>query len=88
MQWFLFAGSVAFFLVTLLFLPETVHPGTSGYEKAQAQNKPRIPILNPLASLALVRSPLILCIVRPTCSVAWCDPDTTLGYHRLFQLNR
>ncbi|THH29013.1 hypothetical protein EUX98_g5171 [Antrodiella citrinella] len=59
MQAAIFFSSVIFFMVTLLLLPETIHPGKSGAEKAQTKG---FVFLNPLKSLTLIRSPLILLI--------------------------
>ncbi|KAH8100390.1 MFS general substrate transporter [Cristinia sonorae] len=60
MQAVLFASGCIFFTLILFFFPETIHPGSSGAEKASTTG---FVILNPFKSLTLVRSPVILCIV-------------------------
>jgi hypothetical protein len=43
-------------------LPETIHPGIAGYEKASRVSGPkrRFVILNPLKSFKLLMSPVVL----------------------------
>ncbi|TCD61488.1 hypothetical protein EIP91_008371 [Steccherinum ochraceum] len=60
MQAAIFVSGVVFFIVTLLFFPETMHPGASGAEKAGRRG---FVILNPFQSLTLVRSPVVLCVI-------------------------
>ncbi|TCD61852.1 hypothetical protein EIP91_007842, partial [Steccherinum ochraceum] len=60
MQAAIFVSGVIFFIVTLLFFPETMHPGASGAEKAGRRG---FVILNPFQSLTLVRSPVVLCVI-------------------------
>ena len=64
MQVILGIGSSFAFAFVLLWLPETIHPGLSGYEK-QAKSEGRsskggLVVLNPLKSLVLLKSPVLL----------------------------
>ena len=69
MQVILGIGSFTAFLSVCFLLPETIHPGLAGYEKAAlGDNKPgtrrrRIVLLNPLKSLMMLRSPVLLITV-------------------------
>jgi hypothetical protein len=60
------------FLLVLFFLPETSHPGTTGMEKCnrrrekQGKSPRRLFWVNPVASLALLRSPNLLAVVSPS----------------------
>ena len=59
-------GSFVSFCLVLKWLPETIHPGVSGYEKRLSrdlQPKRGIAILNPLKSLKLLLSPVLFITV-------------------------
>ena len=87
MQLILAIGAVVAFGLVARWLPETIHPGVSGYEKALSEDsdndhsitaseselaangsskarKRRFVFLNPLTSLYLLRSPVLLLSVR------------------------
>ncbi|KZS89833.1 MFS general substrate transporter [Sistotremastrum niveocremeum HHB9708] len=59
-----FVGLVALVLV-IIFLPETMHPGTRGIDKAEAEfikngkSRKILVLLNPFRALALMRSPVL-----------------------------
>jgi len=59
MQLILGLGAFISLLFVIFFLPETIHPGQAGYEK-DAKGKARIVILNPLESLKMLASPVLL----------------------------
>ena len=62
---FLFAFlAVVMFVVMYVFLPETSHPGERGAERMFGENKWRWRWLNPFSSLALLRAPNLLAVVR------------------------
>jgi hypothetical protein len=70
MQYALAIIGAAVFVGILLLLPETMHPHTRGVDKAPDGNglqahgsRPRLILLNPFASLALLRSPNLLLVV-------------------------
>ncbi|KAH8100303.1 MFS general substrate transporter [Cristinia sonorae] len=56
MQLALFVSAVLILIAFALFMPETAHPGTKGVDGVQA-GKPTWVWLNPVKSLALLRSP-------------------------------
>lgn len=70
MQCLLGLGALTAFLLVFKWLPETIHPGAAGYEKrARNLGEPRrrsVVILNPLESLSLLKSPVLLLAVRPS----------------------
>jgi hypothetical protein len=63
MQIILGIGASFAFGFVAKWLPETIHPGIAGYEKASRVStapKRRFVILNPLKSLKLLMSPVIV----------------------------
>lgn len=52
------------FVVVYFFLPETSHPGERGAERMFGEGKRRWQWLNPFSSLALLRAPNLLVLVR------------------------
>jgi len=70
MQFSLAIAGALVFLGTLFLLPETIHPHTRGADKVFDGNEERnhgsqrrLVLLNPFASLALLRSPNLLLVV-------------------------
>lgn len=79
MQFFLALCGLFLYFLVYFFLPETSHPGSRGMDKAAlllASSRDDLPVtssrsrsewawvwLNPFSSLALLRSPNVLCIV-------------------------
>jgi hypothetical protein len=62
-------GALAF--VAIFFcLPETSHPGARGVEKMEAGSS-KIVFVNPLRSLLLLKSPLLLLFVSPDILTCW-----------------
>ena len=62
-QWFLFIMGVSAFVPVALWLPETLDPDQLNKSKGR---------LNPLASLALLRSPNVLLPVSHSRNATWC----------------
>ena len=71
MHYSLFVTGLAAFLLILFFLPETSHPGARGVDKAleglddchTERRRSTFVFLNPLSSLALLRSPNLMAMV-------------------------
>ena len=68
MHYVLFAAATLAFMIIFLALPETIHPGTRGVDKAPESDKNKFVWLNPLSSLWLLRSPNLLAVVSEVCS--------------------
>ncbi|KAH7911114.1 MFS general substrate transporter [Hygrophoropsis aurantiaca] len=87
LQYLLCIGSMLTFVLAITFLPETSHPGSRGMDKASlgSGNPPRFVIINPLNSLRLLRSPLLLLqgtigsFVLFTDFVLWVPLSYTIG---------
>ena len=63
MQYALFIAAVLAFLLIVVALPETSHPGTRGVDKISDDEKQHFVFLNPLGALWLLRSPNLLAVV-------------------------
>ena len=64
MQAILSAFGLFMLLLTMVFLPETSHPGARGVDKLiEAEGRPRWVWLNPFGCLSLLRSPNIILLV-------------------------
>ena len=66
MQYILAAAGAAGFICMFFLFSETCHPGTRGIDRHREQVNPRARIIfvNPVRSLALLRSPNLLAVVR------------------------
>ena len=64
MQYALFIAAVLAFLLIVVALPETSHPGTRGVDTISDDEKQYFVFLKPLGALWLLRSPNLLAVVR------------------------
>jgi hypothetical protein len=75
MRVFLGIGALIALFLVFCGLPETIHPGVSGYEKEGGKpgDKRRFVLLNPLKPLELLISPVLLATVSiPVIPVLHC----------------
>ena len=93
MQLILGGSALLSFILVVLWLPETAHPGTTGYEEDVEKDKdasssvPRdFKIINPLSSLTVLKSPNVCVAVSLECT--WqeihFDCYTSLGFHAVY----
>lgn len=73
MQAILSAFGLVEFVAMYFFFPETSQPGARGIDKlASESQRSRFIFINPLRPLALLRSPILLLIVRNLDQMRWC----------------